>query len=99
MNTDTSLHAILDGFAELVASKLNQRINGSSLAPGGASKSAVPLRLLTVRQASDYIGRSTDAIYRLIANGTLPAVRSDRRIHLDVRDLDRWIEDNKCRTN
>jgi len=31
----------------------------------------------------------------LIAAGKIPVVRADRRVMLDVRDLDHWIEHNK----
>lgn len=32
----------------------------------------------------------------MIAGGKLPVVRADRRVFLDVRDLDRWIDANKA---
>jgi excisionase family DNA binding protein len=52
-------------------------------------------RLLTVDQAAVYLGRTKDAIQHMIAEGKLPTVRSDRRVFLDLHDLDRWIESNK----
>jgi excisionase family DNA binding protein len=54
-------------------------------------------RLLKVEQAAVYIGRTKDAIQHMIANGKLPTVRSDRRVFIDMRDLDAWIEENKQR--
>lgn len=54
-------------------------------------------RLLSVREASTYLGRSVPALRELIWAGKLPIVRSDRRIFLDVQDLDRWIDTHKTR--
>jgi len=54
-------------------------------------------RLLTVKEASVYLGRSIPSIRELIWDGTLPIVRVGRRIHLDVIDLDKWIEAHKIR--
>ena len=90
------MDAILDGFAELVASKLNDRLSSDS-GSAGARKGAVRPRLLDVDQAALYIGRSKHSVYRMISDGLLPTVRADRRVFLDVRDLDTWIEANKCR--
>ncbi len=59
--------------------------------------SSVPLkkRLLTVEEASVYIGRSVCAVRELYWANKLPVVKSDRRIFIDINDLDRWIEQNK----
>jgi hypothetical protein len=31
----------------------------------------------------------------MLASGKLPTVRADRRVFVDVEDLDRWILDHK----
>lgn len=31
----------------------------------------------------------------MVAEGKIPTVRSDRRIFIDVQDLDRWIAEHK----
>lgn len=62
-----------------------------------ASGSLKP-RLLTVAQAAVYLGRTEKAIRHLVVAGSLPAVRSDTRVMLDVQDLDKWIEANKWDT-
>ena len=54
-------------------------------------------RLLTVKEASVHLGRSIPSIRELIWGGTLPIVRVGRRIHLDLIDLDKWIEAHKIR--
>lgn len=52
-------------------------------------------RLLTVKQAATYLGRSQRGIEGLIAEGILNPVRNDRRAFLDVNDLDQWIQEGK----
>lgn len=52
-------------------------------------------RLFTVPEASSYLGRSVNAIRELIWAGSLPSVRFGRRVHLDIYDLDIWIQQNK----
>lgn len=52
-------------------------------------------RLLTVREAAAYLGRTEKAIYHMVAADGLPSVKSDARVMLDRQDLDAWIESNK----
>jgi excisionase family DNA binding protein len=52
-------------------------------------------RLLTVEQAAEYIGRTEQAMYQLISQKKIPVVRTDRRVMIDVKDLDKWIDENK----
>jgi excisionase family DNA binding protein len=51
--------------------------------------------LLTVKQAAVYLGRSEQSVQHLVFQKDLPVVRMGRRVHLDRRDLDAWIEKNK----
>jgi excisionase family DNA binding protein len=51
--------------------------------------------LLTVKEAAVYLGRSEQAIQHLILQKILPVVRLGRRVHLDRRDLDAFIEKHK----
>ena len=52
-------------------------------------------RLYSVDEAAEYLGRTPCAIREMIRAGKLHKVRPDRRIHLDIRDLDKFIEQNK----
>ncbi len=52
-------------------------------------------RLLTVREAAEYIGRTETAVRELVWNGKLAHIRTDRRVMLDIRDLDSWIDTNR----
>lgn len=80
---------IVDRFATLVAVRV-QSIMGT---PSGAGKPAA--RLLTVKEAAAYVGRTEQAVQHLIHKKELVVVRRGRRVHLDRADLDRWIDSNK----
>jgi len=56
-------------------------------------------RLLSVRETARYIGRTETAVRELVWNEKLPHIRSDRRVMLDIRDLDRWIDTNRVDSN
>jgi excisionase family DNA binding protein len=55
-------------------------------------------RLVSVAEAAEVLGLSVASIRRLVRTGTLPAVRLTRRLRIDVRDLDRVVEQAKDRT-
>jgi len=74
----------LDVLADAIAARVAARLN----------QSAQP-RLMNVKQAAEYIGRSQKALRHMIANGTIPSVREGSRVHLDRGDLDRWVEMRK----
>jgi excisionase family DNA binding protein len=88
MHDGLSFDAVMDALADRVAMKVRHELtqNGNS---------AVKPRLLTTEQAAVYLGRTRDAVEHMIAAAKLPVVRADRRVFLDVRDLDRWIDSNK----
>ena len=52
-------------------------------------------RLFSIPEAAIYLGRSDWSIRRLIWNGDLPQVRAGGRVHVDVRDMDEFIDKNK----
>ena len=52
-------------------------------------------RLLTLPQAATYLGRSVYSLRTLIWRGDLQVVQDRRKMRVDVRDLDLWIERNK----
>jgi excisionase family DNA binding protein len=83
------LESLLDALAERVAEKLRPSV----LRP--IPPSLAGPRLLTVDQAASYLGRTKASVQHLVSAGRLPIVRADRRVFLDVRDLDAWIEQNK----
>jgi excisionase family DNA binding protein len=52
-------------------------------------------RLYTLPEAAIYLGRSTWSVRRLVWDGGLPRVRAGRRVHIDVRDMDEFIDKHK----
>lgn len=54
-------------------------------------------RLFTVPEAAYYLGRTVDALREIIWAGKLPYFKDGRRVLLDVRDLDDFIDRNKTR--
>ena|SRR5215472_18816909 len=82
-----SLDAILDALAARLAARLR---NDSAKDAGPTLRP----RLLTVEQAAIYIGRSKEAVQHMTAARKIPVVRDGRRVFLDVKDLDRWIDQN-----
>ena len=54
-------------------------------------------RLFSLQEAAGYLGRSTWSVRRLIWNGELPSVRAGGRVHVDVRDMDMFIETHKVK--
>ena len=84
-----NIAALLDELATRLADKIRARLAQDT------GSSAVRPRLLTVEQGALYLGRTKEAVQHMIAEGKLPAVRADRRVFLDVRDLDRWIDECK----
>ena len=49
-------------------------------------------RLITVKEASQYLSLSTDTVYRMASQKKLPYLKIGDRVLLDVRALDRWID-------
>lgn len=81
-----------DGLAKALAVEIAERLKPE------IARLAVPViqpALLTVKQAAVYLGRTEQAIQHLIFERLLPVVRVGRRVHLDRRDLDAFIETNK----
>jgi excisionase family DNA binding protein len=52
-------------------------------------------RLFSISQSATYLSKGVFTIREMVWNGTLPIVRDGRKILIDVRDLDTWIETNK----
>jgi len=77
----------IDAIAQNVATRVRTELE---------SRGVVQPRLLNVKQAAVYLGRTEDGIRHLQASGALPVVRIDSRVQFDIQDLDRWISQNKC---
>ena len=53
------------------------------------------VRLLHLRRAASYLGLSYWILRGMLHRGDIPFVRVGRRLLIDVRDLDHWIEEKK----
>jgi excisionase family DNA binding protein len=91
MSTDSSFNVLVAAIAEQVAAKLRSALADDS----GHTTSRIQPVLLNVKEAAIYLGRSEQSVQHLIFQRDLPVVRVGRRVHLDRRDLDAWIEKNK----
>ena len=60
-------------------------------------KNSTGKRLYTLREAAQYLGRSVWGMRELIWGGEIPIVRGEgnRKIFLDVMDLDEYVRQNK----
>ena len=81
-----NLEEFLRSFADQVAARVIERM----VAPRSDHR-----RLLTITEAAQLLGRSKASVQHLIAQRRLPVVRDERRVFIDLRDLDRWIAEHK----
>ena len=89
MENGFDIDALLDALADKVAARLRSELDRNGSAAG------IRPRLLTVDQAATYLGRTKTSMQHLISDRAIPVVRHDRRVFLDIRDLDNWIESAK----
>lgn len=52
-------------------------------------------RLLSVEAAASMLGRTKDAVYMLINRGRLASVKEGRRVHVELAELERFIDRNR----
>jgi excisionase family DNA binding protein len=62
---------------------------------GKVSAPIVSKRLYTIEEAAIYLGRTIWSVRELIWGGILPSVKVGRRVHLDINDLDQFVERHK----
>lgn len=55
----------------------------------------IPKRLFSIKEAAVYLGRSVWAVREMLWAGKIPFVKDGRRMLLDIRDMDTWIESSK----
>ena len=54
-------------------------------------------RLITAKEASQYLSLSTDTVYRMASLKKLPYLKIGDRVLFDVKALDHWIERHMIR--
>jgi excisionase family DNA binding protein len=52
-------------------------------------------RLISVREAAHYLGRTEKSVRHLVGRRKLRSVRADGRVMFDLSDLDDWITMNR----
>ena len=50
-----------------------------------------------IKEAAFYLGRSVDSLRELLWAGKVPFIKDGKRIYLDVRDMEAYIERVKQR--
>ena len=73
-------NSLIEALAQRVAAIVVERVEDTS-----------NQRWLTVEQAADYIGRSSDAIRGLVKRRELTGYKPDGRLQLDRQELDSWM--------
>src|SRR5512139_522840 len=76
----------LDMLADLLAEKYFERVEERT------KKIPELRRLITAKEASQYLSLSTDTIYRMATLKKLPYLKIGDRVLFDVKALDHWIE-------
>jgi|YelNatPaOPRAMG01_1025707.scaffolds.fasta_scaffold638782_1 putative molybdopterin biosynthesis protein len=52
-------------------------------------------RLLTIKEASEYLGISVKGLYNMVNRRELPFYKIGKRVRFDMKQLDEWIEKHK----
>ncbi len=85
------VNEFLEMLADLLAEKYFERIDDRM------RKIPELRRLITAKEAGQYLSLSTDTIYRMAASKRLPYLKIGDRVLFDVKSLDQWIERNLIR--
>lgn len=85
--TELLNQAFIDAVADAVVERIFSRIPAADF--GGK-------RLLNIREAASFLGRTPDAVYQMVHRGQLPAVKNGRRVHIERAELEAWIERNRA---
>src|SRR5690348_15719611 len=86
--------AAFDGLAKALAAEIAQMLKPEI---ARLIASTIQPALLTVKEAATYLGRTEQSVQHLVFERQIPVVRVGRRVHLDRKDLDAFIEKNKDR--
>jgi excisionase family DNA binding protein len=81
----------LDMLADLLAEKYFERVEER------IKKIPELRRLITAKEASQYLSLSTDTVYRMASLKKLPYLKIGDRVLFDVKALDHWVERHMIR--
>lgn len=79
-----------DAFAELIEHAVETAVCKALGAPDAMNR-----RLLSIEGAAGYLALSKREVYNMVSSRELAVVVHGRRKMLDIKDLERWIEQNK----
>jgi excisionase family DNA binding protein len=84
----------LDYLIDAVAERVEERLAERRRAEG------TPTRLVPVREAASVLGRSMDAVYKMVARGEIHAVKrpGGHRVMIELREIERYIARNRTAT-
>jgi excisionase family DNA binding protein len=82
---------VLDMLADLLAEKYFERMDDRM------KKIPELRRLITAKEASQYLSLSTDTVYRMASLKRLPYLKIGDRVLFDVKALDHWVERHMIR--
>ena len=85
------IREFLDMLADLLAEKYFERMDDRM------KKIPELNRLITAKEASQYLSLSTDTVYRMASLKKLPYLKIGDRVLFDVKALDHWIEKQMIR--
>jgi excisionase family DNA binding protein len=85
-NFRPQIKEFLDMLADLLAEKYFERMDERM------KKIPELRRLITAKEASQYLSLSTDTIYRMASLKKLPYLKIGDRVLFDIKALDHWIE-------
>ncbi len=85
------INEILNSLADLLAEKYFERMDDR------IRKIPELRRLITAKEASQYLSLSTDTVYRMAASKKLPYLKIGDRVLFDIKSLDQWVEKNLIR--
>ncbi len=81
----------LDGLADLLTEKYFERMDDRM------KKIPELRRLITAKEASQFLSLSKETVYRMASMKKLPYLKIGDRVLFDVKALDRWIEKHTIR--
>jgi excisionase family DNA binding protein len=85
------VNEILNVLADLLAEKYFERMDDR------IRKIPELRRLITAKEASQYLSLSTETIYRMAASKKLPYLKIGDRVLFDIKSLDQWVEKHLIR--
>ncbi len=80
------LNEFLDVLADLLAEKYFERMDYRM------RKIPELRRLITAKEASQYLSLSTETIYKMASQKKLPYLKIGDRVLFDIKTLDQWID-------